>query len=226
MSAQAIAIVGNSGTGKSTSIGNIKGLDIQGLDPEHTLLINVKGKPLPFAGWKNVFSKESKNYFASSNPAAIIELLQRANDNEEIKYVVIDDAQYIMGEEFMRTALHTGFTKFSKLAKEMYDVINAGISLRDDMFVFFMFHAEETKDGYKIKTIGKMLDEKISIEGLFTVVLYSTVQIEGGKASYQFVTNYDGQYPAKSPFGMFENIHIPNDLNYVVEKVKNYNENG
>lgn len=230
--ANTIAIVTESGFGKSTSLGNIPELDIKGVNPKETLLINVKDKPLPYSGWETDYTPigfdkppTTENYLASTEASFIIKTMQYFNANRpDIKNVIIDDFQYLIAEEFVATALKTGYEKFSRMAKNTYDVINAGLALRKGMTFVILTHSEETKSSYKIKTIGKMLDEKITLEGLFTVILY-------GKSSYdtttkvvkkQFVTNFDGEYPSKSPVGMFKDIYIPNDLGRVIKIANDY----
>jgi hypothetical protein len=227
-----LAVVTDSGFGKSTSYGQVPELEIGGLDPKETLLINIKGKPLPYGGWKKKYNPITldkppltENYLASTDPAFIVKTMNYFNANRlEIKNVVIDDFQYLMAEEFMANALKAGYDKYNKLAKNAYDVINAGIKLRDDINFIILTHAEETKDGWKMKTIGKMLDEKITLAGLFTVVLYGkeTYDSTAKQVSKKFVTNFDGEYPAKSPVGMFKELYIPNDLGYVVKTMNNY----
>lgn len=237
----AIAVVTESGFGKSTSYGKIPKedlgteYDIEGLNPKHTLLINVKGKPLPFRGWKKWYKSidfnvppsqnVDANYLVSTDPAEIIKVMNQFNLKENIKNVIIDDAQYLMAEEFMANALKAGYDKYNKMAKNAYDVINTGLKLRPDINFFFLTHAEETKEGsYKMKTIGKMLDEKVTLQGLFTIVLYGKETFDNAnkKVTKVFVTNYDGEYPAKSPVGMFKDLYIPNDLGKVSKIVNDY----
>ena len=110
-------------------------------------------------------------------------------------------------------------------------VINAGIEMRDNVNFIVLTHSEivETQDfgtSYKMKTIGKMLDDKVKLEGLFTIVLYGKSEWNGkeGKATRNFVTNRDGQYPAKSPLGMFDNLYVPNDLGKIVNTMNAYYE--
>ncbi len=234
--ANGIAIVAHTGYGKSTAIGHIPELDIQGLDPKETFIVNVKGKPLPFKGWKKAYETvpngappDKGNYLATTKAKLIVDTLEYINANRsDIKNVVLDDFQYIMSEQFMSDALKKGYDKFNVLAKNAFDVINAGLKMRDDINFFVLTHAENTETtygtDYKIKTIGKMLDDKITLEGLFTIVLYGRQTFDGKeqKTSKMFVTNYDGQYPAKSPVGMFGNVYIPNDLGYVVQHVNSY----
>jgi len=234
----AIAIVTESGFGKTTSMGEIPELGIKGLKPTETFLINVKGKPLPFRGWKNKYKPvninigppKEGNYLDSCNPYDIIKVINYISKSRpDIKNIVIDDYQYILSEEFMANALKAGFDKFNKLAKNAYDVINAGISAREDLNFFILTHSEVIENGfqtsYKIKTIGKMLDSKVTLEGLFTIVLYGkqTWDDKEKKVTKKFVTNFDGQYPAKSPVGMFSETYILNDLGTVAKALYDYN---
>lgn len=234
----AIAIVTESGFGKTTSLGEIPELGIKGLDPKETFIFNIKGKPLAFKGWAKKYipvdiSKgppKEGNYFASSNPYDIVKIIQYIGKNRpEIKNVVIDDYQYILADEFMTHALKSGFDKYNKLAKNAYDVINAGINLSAETNFFILTHSETIENSfqtsYKIKTIGKLLDSKVTLEGLFTIVLYGKQVWDDKekKVSKHFVTNFDGQYPAKSPVGMFKETYILNDLGAVVEAIEEYN---
>ena len=236
--ANAVAVVTESGFGKTTSLGQIPELGIQGLNPEETFLINIKNKPLPFRGWKNKYKPiniaagppKEGNYFGSSNPYDVVKVINYVSANRpEIKNLVIDDYQYIMSEEFMANALKAGFDKFNKLAKNAYDVINAGIMAREDMNFFLLTHSEVIENSfqtsYKMKTIGKMLDSKVTLEGLFTIVLYGkqTWNDKEKKVTKHFVTNFDGQFPAKSPVGMFPSTYILNDLGAVAKALYDYN---
>jgi hypothetical protein len=232
--AQVVAIVTESGFGKSTSIGKNEELGIKGLPYNETAIINIKNKALPFKGWKKNFSKkisEGGNYaFVNSALDVSKVCLHLNNERKDIKYLVIDDFQYIMAEEFMLNALKPGYDKFSRLGKNIYDLITLLSSLRDDLIVFILTHADEKKvnneETYKMKTIGKMLDEKVTLEGLFTILLYGkqTYDTTEKKVTKQYVTNYDGVYPAKSPYGMFTDLYILNDLWLIVEAIKKYEE--
>lgn len=235
--ANGIAIVAHTGYGKSTAIGNIPELNIEGLDPKETFIINVKGKPLPFKGWKQQYKPvpdgsppAEGNYLATTKASVIISTLKYIDENRpDIKCVVLDDFQYVMSEQFMSDALKKGYDKFNVLAKNAYDVINAGLKMKEDTLFFVLTHADNTETSYgtdyKIKTIGSMLDTKVTLEGLFTTVLYGkqTFDSKEQKTSKVFVTNYDGQYPAKSPVGMFTDLYVPNDLGYIAKKVNAYN---
>jgi hypothetical protein len=234
--ANGIAIVGDSGSGKSTSIGNIPELKIKGLNPKETFIINVKGKPLPVKGWKKLYAPidvsgppKVGNYLSTTNTALIIKTLQYITANRpDIKNVVLDDSQYIMSEEFMANALKAGYDKFNRMAKNMYDVINTGISMREDVNFIILTHDDEEDGKSKIKTLGKMLDDKVNLAGLFTVVLYTTTKTTMQGTEYFFVTNKHISdrgihIMAKSPVGMFEEKLIPNDAGFVLDKIKEYN---
>lgn len=237
--AKSIAIVADSGFGKSTALAKIEQIGHLGLNPKETLIINIKNKPLPFKGWKQHYlpikSKEDLakgNYLAASDYQIIIDTLKYFNDNrKEIINVVIDDFQYLMADNYMKDALKAGFDKFNKLAKYTYDVLNAGLNMRDNVNFIILTHSEvvETQDfgtDYKMKTIGKMLDDKVKLEGLFTVVLYGKSSFDSKEkvAKRYFVTNRDGQYPSKSPFGMFDDLYINNDLGLVIDTMNKYYE--
>ena len=229
--AKTYCIVGASGSGKSTSLGKIEELGIIGLNPAETAIINVMDKPLPFKGSNalyNVPVSKGGNYAAVSDGITILKVLASINARPEIKNVVIDDFQYIMSEEFMAKALKAGFEKFNKLAKNAYDVLNMGINMKEDTNFIIMTHSESKETSfdttYKMKTIGNMLDNKVTLEGLFTILLYAkqTWDDKEKKVSKFFVTNYDGQYPAKTPVGMFKETYILNDLGLVLDTVQKY----
>jgi len=224
-----IAIVGKTGTGKSTSYGQIPELNIEGLDPIETTVINVSRKDLPFRGWQKKYGgrlSEGGNYFAGDNANDIVKVINYINNNRpEMKNIVIDDGQYIMAFEFMRNANETGYKKFAVLGVNMSKVIEAARTTRPDLKVYFLWHPDQDKDtGYKMKTVGVMIDSYLTLEGLFTVVLYSRVTKNSGtSATYEFVTNNDGEFPAKSPVGMFKELYIPNDLAVVSRAIDDYN---
>ncbi len=234
--ANAIAVVGDSGSGKTTSIGQIEELGIEGLNPKETFIINVKGKPLPMRGWRTKYKDidisgppTEGNYLSTTDTALIIKTLQYISANRpDIKSVVLDDAQYVMSEEFMANALKSGYDKFNKMAKNMYDIINTGINMRANIDFIILTHDDEEDGKSKMKTLGKMLDDKVNLPGLFTVVLYTTTKTTAAGTQYFFVTNrhIDDrgiQIMAKSPVGMFEEKLIPNDMGYVLKKIHEYN---
>lgn len=224
-----IAIVGKSGSGKSTSYGSIPELGIKGLNPKTTVLINVGGKDLPFRGWTKVYNghpKDGGNYIETSDADVIAKSIKNISDNmKNVTDIIIDDAQYIMAFEFMRRAKEAGFGKFADLGVNISKVLEAARNTRKDLKVYFLWHPEEDKDtGFKMMTVGKMVNDYLTLEGLFSVILYTNVSKGAdNKIQYQFVTNNDGKYPAKSPVGMFSETYIPNDLGYVSQLIDSYN---
>lgn len=220
-----IAIVGGSGEGKSTSI--------ETLDPQKTYIINVAGKPLPFKGWKGNYIKDnpkdkSGNYIDSTNSTEISHVLTYIDTQRpEINVIVIDDAQYCMATEAMNRALEKGYDKWTEMAKHLWDIINTARTLHRDIKVVFCFHDEVVSENYapkrKIKTLGAMIDKTITLEGLFTVVLFTHVSTDPKTKVnlYQFCTQTQGGTTAKSPKGMFD-LLIPNDLAYVCQKIDEY----
>ena len=221
MSSKLIGIVGQTGTGKSTSIKH--------LNPKETYIINVAKKELPFKGAEKLYNAEAKNYKEVDDANEITRLLRTISDKApHIKNVIIEDSNYIMGFNMLARATEVGFTKFTIMAKDMVELFREARRLRDDLKVFYFTHPETIEDGgeiigYKIKTAGKLIDNQIVLEGLLTICLYTHVE-EGkdGTATYNFVTNRFKKYPAKSPDGMFAEIKIPNNLQEVVNAIDEY----
>lgn len=214
--ANLIMVLGESGTGKSTSI--------ETLNEKETFIIQVVDKPLPFKGFKKRYSLKTKenpkgNRFISDRADVIIKILQNLNKEKGVKNIIIDDSQYIMANEFMRRAKEKGYEKFTEIGQNFYNLIDTANDLREDINVIFLQHTEVTDDGRKkAKTIGKLIDDKISLEGRFTIVLIT--EVEDG--AYYFRTQNNGNDTCKSPRGMFEDLRIPNDLQYVVTKCNEY----
>lgn len=200
----ATLIIGESGTGKSTSLRNFK--------PEDVLLIQAVKKPLPFRSkdWKPVAKGQPGSVFCSDDSAKIVEAMSRTTKN----IIVIDDFQYVMANEFMRrvTDNETGnsaFAKYNEIARHAWDVLTAATSLPDHKRVYLLSHTSTDEFGKtKIKTIGKLLDEKIVMEGLVTIVLRTAVIND----QYLFRTRNNGSDTVKSPIDLFADETIPNDL--------------
>lgn len=196
----AVMIIGESGTGKSASLRN--------LDPKDVLLIQAVKKPLPFrsAKWKPA-TKENPlgSVIHSDTSPTIITMMQRSRK----PIIIIDDFQYILANAFMRRSAETGFQKFTDIAKDAWEILMAASSQSPEKRIYIMAHSTTDESGKtKAKTIGKLLDEKITIEGLLTIVLRTAV-ING---QYLFLTQNNGSDTTKSPIGMFADEHIPNDL--------------
>lgn len=196
-----VMVYGQSGTGKSTSLRNFK--------PEDVCIVNVSGKPLPF--------KNKHKTFNTDDYVAIDAAIKKA----PAKSIVIDDATYLMTGEYMRTAKVTGYQKFTDLALNYYTLVKTAAALPDDKIVYFLGHSDIDSNGNeKFKTIGKLLDEKITLEGMFTIVL-KTVVTDG---KYQFSTRNSGQDTVKTPMGMFSEPLIDNDLAAVDKAIRDYYE--
>lgn len=221
--ARELLIIGTSGTGKSTSLRNLK--------PEETFIINVAGKSLPFKGTGySIASKDNPtgNMFVTDRTTAIIELLNKiSKDRPTIKQVIIDDAQYIMANEYMRRAKENGYAKFQDIGQGMFNLVNTPGLLRDDLKVVFLMHSETDMDAEgrkvtKAKTIGKMIDMYITFEGMFSIVLYTNAVRKDNKVEYKFATQTDGSNTCKSPMGMFDNLLIDNDLALVFKAMDEF----
>tara|TARA_B110000503_G_C7036246_1_gene366229 strand:- start:45 stop:740 length:696 start_codon:yes stop_codon:yes gene_type:complete len=227
--AEFIGIVGEPATGKSTSYGQFPTIRIKGLDPKETIIINVTGKPLAFKGWKKLYDpnkaiKDGGNYIASYDWDKITKVIEFIDKNRpEIKNIVLEDAQYVMAFEFMDRANEAGYKKFADIGVHFNKIRQAISSARENLQVFALWHPDIDNEGnMSMKTAGKMIKDYLNPEGLFTVILYSTVTRENNTANYKFVTNNDGKFPARSPIGMFEEEYIPNDLGFVREKINEY----
>jgi len=228
-----VGVVGATGSGKSTSIFPNKELDIIGLDPKSNFLISVAGKPLPLKGWKSIYTNmkgDEGNMLITDDAETIIKAMRYiSKEKPDVKTIVIDDFQYLLAFEFMAKAMEKGFEKFSLIAKHAFDVLNTGRSLREDLMVFVLTHSDEIQRDFetvrKMKTIGRLLDDKITLEGLFTVLLYAHTEWNDKteEGSYYFITNRTNDYPSKSPVGMFQGIKIPNDLGFVAKCITEYN---
>lgn len=194
-----VLILGPSGSGKSTALRNF--------DEKEIGIFNVAGKRLPFTKKLPMVNNADYNIIART--------LKAANK----KTYAIDDSQYLMAFESFEHAKETGYGKFTNMAvnfKTLLDIIIR--QTPDDVIVYLLHHTEIGDDGrIKAKTLGKMLDNQLTLEGLFTIVLLC--QVEGSE--HFFITNSDGSNPAKSPMDMFE-MKIPNDLKAVDDRIREY----
>lgn len=200
-------IMGRSGSGKTASLRNLK---------EKTAVISVTNKPLPFRNNDNLKVVVAGEYLKIKG------LLSKAYESG-IRIAVIDDAGYIMTNKFMaghrQAKGNSQFDLYNEIGDNFFSLIKSCGELPDDMLVFVIMHEEMNDMGYsKPKTIGKLLDDKVCIEGMFTIVLHA-MKLDG---KYIFATNTDGLDVTKSPIGMFEEERIDNDLQLVVEKIREY----
>lgn len=229
MAAETIAIVGESGTGKSTSLRN--------LNSETTFIISTTGKPLPFRAWKKKYvpikiegKNVSGNYYVSSKWDQILKILQIIDKMmPHIKQVIIDDFQYVLSYEFVDRATEVGYTKFSELAQHAMEILRYSEKMREDCKMIFLTHSENVGDNvnpkYVIKTVGKLLSEKVTLEGLFTYIFFTKVnEGDSGRMEYKLITNNDGSCVAKTSLGMFEDLEIDNDLDEIIKVIDAYNE--
>lgn len=223
--ANAVILLGKSGTGKSTSV--------KGLDPKSTVILNVLGKKLPFKGSKSLYNQENKNLFRVDDYTQIINMLNSIDKNaSHVHNVIIDDAIYIMRKEYFKRAKETGYGKYTELAMHFQQIISTIESMREDINVFLILHSEDiqsdkTTVGYKVSTIGQLLDNQYNPVEVVPMVLYSSIKYnDKGNATYGFYTHrfMDGmvEIPAKSPADMFEADFIPNDLGIVVKAMNEY----
>ena len=203
--ATAVLILGQSGTGKSYSMKNFK--------EDEICLISVQKSLLPFR-------KKFTETVVTDKYSEIIKAIKATKK----KVIVIDDTQYLMCNEFMRRATERGYDKFTEIAQNFWSLVVQEVNnLPSDVIVYLLCHTATDENGVeKMKTIGKLVDEKITPEGLFTIVLKTAVS----DGNYAFVTQNNGKDTVKSPEGMFSTYAINNDLKYVDEKIRNYYELG
>jgi hypothetical protein len=200
-----VLVIGKSGSGKSASLRNFKSSDVG--------VINVMGKPMPF-------KSDLKPY-----PTTDYAKVQLALNSGKVPSIVIDDAGYLITHEFMSRHSNTGkgnavFELYNDMADKFYSLIRSVLEMPADKIVYFMMHEDKNDFGdVKPKTIGKLLDEKVCLEGLFTIVLRC---MTNGQGQHVFVTQTSGFDVAKSPMGMFDSIEIDNDLKAVDAAIREY----
>lgn len=194
-----VLILGESGSGKSTSMRNF--------DPSELTVFNVANKLLPF--------RKKLNVINNAGYGTIGKELQK----QEKKIYVIDDSQYLLAFELFNRAKEKGYDKFTDIAVRFEKMLNYIIKGTPENCIVYLLHHCETTDTGKIKakTVGKMLDNQLTVEGLFSIVLYAFVEDD----KHLFRTTNDGFCPAKAPMGMFEPI-IDNDLKFVDTTIREY----
>ena len=206
-----VLIEGRSGSGKTYSLKNFL--------PDEVGVISVEKGRLPFRTQIKTVRIPETFQDAKTNAqlnAAKYSWLQMVIRSAKCKAVVIDDSQYLLVNELFDRAKEKGYDKFTDMAANFRNLIHFVNNLPDDdKIVYFLHHTEADTDGReKAKTIGKMLDEKLVLEGCFDIVLYCSDQ--------KFFTQANGQSSAKTPEDMFESIEIPNDLKAVDKAIRDY----
>ena len=220
-----VIVLGSSGSGKSTSIKTLK--------PEETVILNVLGKDLPFKGSRTNYTREKRNLVQSSNWDSIISMMNSISKNLlHVRNIVIDDAIYVMRTEFFDRSKERGYDKYNELADHFRQIIATGNSLRGDITVFMMLHTETVDAdgsviGYKASTVGKLLDKMYNPLESVSITLFAQPKYDDkGRPEFGFWTHpmkVNGiEIPAKSPAEMFEEDFIPNSLQLVVDKMKEY----
>lgn len=196
-----VLILGESGSGKSASLRNFS--------PDELVIYNVAGKPLPFRSGKDMHRADNATYQTIYNNMS----------KNRFKTYVIDDSQYLLAFELFNRSAEIGYTKFTEMAKHFYDLIQFVIQQTPpDTIVYFLHHIDMVDGRAKAKTVGKMLDEKLTVEGLFSIVLMAQ-NIDG---KHVFLTRSDGKSTVKTPMDMFDKEEIDNDLKAVDTAVREY----
>jgi len=212
--ATVLAIAGESGSGKTTSLRN--------LDPKTTYIIDADRKGLSWRGWKKQYNKESKNYLQTSKVDVIVQTLQSINDKApHIKVVVIDTLNTAMIDDEMARMKEKSYDKWADLASSVWGLISYTHMLREDLTIIFMAHTQTERDdmGFnftRIKTSGRKLD-KICLESKFTTVLIAKCV----DSRYIFETQSKSS-TAKSPLGLFDSFEIDNDILPILKKMEEF----
>lgn len=221
--AKVLCVMGESGSGKTTSLRN--------LDPAKTLYIDCDGKGLSWRGWRNQYNEEKKNYFRASKKEQVRKMLAKVGDDllrsaeptglEHISVIVVDTLNAIMIDDEFSRMNEKNFDKWMDLAASVYGMVNEAAGYREDLTIVFLAHSQTDRDesGFlftRIKTSGRKLD-KIVLESKFTTVLLAKC-VNG---QYVFETHANNS-TAKTPYGMYEEAAIPNDLAEVLKKMEEY----
>ena len=196
-----VLLIGKSGSGKSASMRNFK--------KEEIAIANVLGKPLPFKS--NLDAPKVDNY----------DILLKAIQNTDKKVIVVDDANYLITNEFMNKSSVKGFDKYNEIGNNFFSLINGIKNIEGGKTVYLIMHEDTDDDGnVKPKTIGKLLDDKVNIQGMFTICLRS--MYDNGNYIFRLKTN--GQDCVKTPIGLFDEEQMENDLKLVDTKIREYYE--
>ena len=205
-----VLIVGDSGTGKTASIRGFEGGEVS--------VFSAANKPLPFRN-----SGEKKIYYEHVLGYDDLKSKLRIARN---KSIVIDDAQYLMAFEYFSSLNENGFEKYTRMGNNFFTILKIAGQLKSDKIIYFMMHIDRGDNGAeKAKTLGKLIEDKLTLEGLFTIVLKTVVRDRGnGKQGYFFATENSGSDRVKTPMDMFDEALIPNNLKTVDRIIRNYYE--
>lgn len=214
--AKVIGLMGESGSGKTTSMRN--------LDPKTTFYIDCDKKGLSWKGWRNDYNGKNKNYLATDLPEMVLNILQQIDKKDDFKnvhVVIVDTINALMISDEFRRMQEKGYDKWIDLATCVYKLFDYALSMREDCTVIFVAHTQTDHDdnGYmftRIKTSGRKLD-KIVLESKMTTVLLAKCN----NGNYVFETRANNS-TAKTPLGAFDTLEIPNDINAVIEALKDY----
>lgn len=226
-----ICLAGQSNTGKSTSL--------RTLDPKSTFIISCTNKQLQIPGFRKKYTKvEIKdkkligNWYVSNNYAQIGKVLSAISTTRpEIKVVVLDDINYLLSNETFENALDKGYTKFSVMAKNYYDLLANCQLLRDDLTVVVITHTEnygtDMDPQYRMWTTGKMLTQQINLDGMFSYIIYSDRYIDDtdDEVHYRFKTRTDGNDTCRSVAGCFTEKYIEPDMKAVIDRINEFESN-
>lgn len=240
--AKSALIIGPSGSGKTRSTKN--------LDPKETFFINTQNKDLPYRSkeYKKIVlgsppakitdqqledslkeKLEGVNMVSTDDSRVVLAIGDYISKYmPHIKIIVIDDWQYGASNEYMRRSHEKNYDKFVKIGKDMWSIANMPSQLREDLIIYFIIHDQEVADGegiksVKAKTIGKLIDNVVTLEGMFTTVLYTGVEInKDKKPNYYIYTENNGANTCKAPEEMFSESKIPNDLAIVTKAIRDY----
>jgi hypothetical protein len=209
-----ICIMGESGSGKTTSLRN--------LDPKETVIFDCDRKGLSWKGWRTLYNAQAQNYFCTNYPDKVTSGIKWVNDKcPHVKHIVIDTLNGIMVADEMRRTKEKGYDKWVDLAQCVWDLVDGAYNYRDDLTLIFVCHSQTERDdnGYaftRIKTSGKKLD-KIVLESKFTTVLLA--KAVDGKHMFETRSNNS---TVKTPVGAFEQDTIDNDITLVLKALAEY----
>lgn len=214
--AKVICVMGESGSGKTTSMRN--------LNPDTTLYIDCDKKGLSWKGWRSAFNAENKNYLRTDFPQIVLNALKKVEGKEEfknIKTVVVDTLNGLMVADEMRRTKEKGYDKWQDLAQSIYDLVDYSLTMREEVTIIFTAHTQTDHDegGYlftRIKTSGRKLD-KITLESKFSTVLLS--KCVDGRYMFETQANFS---TAKSPMGALEEKEIENDITKVIKALEEF----